>query len=252
MPECPVCKKDIQEGAKKCMHCGSFVNSVRRGFEILLKGFQLISFVGVLLVLVFAYQSNRIANEGLKLTKQSITESLARTDSSLSLSRQQLAVMIEALDVQRDQAKTERQKKELAEKELKEKTKPRIIIKLTEIRIGEDKLTVYFDVTNEGGSAAEHVVALGQLTSVNSARDTSSYWWAFDKIHPTKTKVLPVAVRLDTTDTLTCYLHVRYNWAVFDSEPETEKKYFLCPYLVGEGKYRISELDKKDIPRYWK
>ena len=72
--ECPICKKSIEDDARKCTHCGSYTRMRRRVWLGIREVVQFATFIAAIVVLILMYQSNQRMQEQLELLRKEFIE----------------------------------------------------------------------------------------------------------------------------------------------------------------------------------
>lgn len=211
--KCPACKEEIEQGAKKCKHCGSYVRMRRRFWGHVISGLQFCTLIAALVMLYFTWQNSRSIREQLDIQKESL--------------------------------------KQLSEQFIEEK-RPRIEIILTQVSVEHTDLVLYVDYENTGFADAENlllcivlkyqdspadtiVMPCTRMTKISAARK-QSHKWPFSGLRASD---------------LTCLIEARYTWSMRDLD-YTDEKYFRLPYDSERKQYGRYLLTEEQIQTLWK
>src|SRR3990170_5412644 len=139
MAACPHCKEQIENGAKKCHHCGLWVTRSRRFFGWIKSIVEFLTFVAAILVLVVMVWHSYIMKDSLKVSERS----LQQIDSSLALSTKQT-------DLLRQQLYVESKAEEVQRKNVMEEKRPRIAISSHQVTLSDTGMFIRTELLNQG------------------------------------------------------------------------------------------------------
>ncbi|MGB2698682.1 MAG: zinc ribbon domain-containing protein [Candidatus Zixiibacteriota bacterium] len=246
--KCPECKEEIEDGAKKCKHCGSYTEPGKRRYESTKDIVQFATFIAAIIVLFLMLGSNLImqksveqGSEAVELTKVSI----AKIDTGFALTREQIRIQQEQLDWQKKSVET-------LSKGFIEEKRPRLEINTTKIDLQDTSIILYVDFVNKGFADAEDILVYIVLKYMDSPNDTLGYDIdRVSKITKAKPRTWRWGCRLLRRSDLICLIEVRYTWRIVDLNFK-ENKFYNYVYNQEDEKYGIYTLTGEQIKDLWK
>lgn len=209
---CPICKKEIEDDAKKCTHCGSYTRKRRRLWLGIREVVQFATFIAAIAVLILMYQSNRGLQEQLQLQRQSV---------------------------------------QVLFKTFIEEKRPRIEIGHREIEFTDTAWVLYVDLHNNGQADAEDISIYIVLKYEHAPKDTLKQSQSrirkiakAGKINHSIT--LPILKRVN----LTSFIEVRYTWKIMNL-PYEEKKHYRFYYNKARERYGTRVLLDEQVNELW-
>jgi len=211
--KCPACKEEIEEGAKKCKHCGCYTTIGRRSWAGIRSVLHLGTLIAALVLLYLAWESHRGMQEELQLQRTSVEQ----------LSQQFV-----------------------------EEKRPRIEIRKPGIVNQDTASLLYSEVYNNGFADAEDILIYTLLKYEDSLEDTlaadiTRVAKVTKETSLTNALLLPPLQNRD----LTCLIEVRYTWVMRELDYK-DKKYFLLRYDKEQNGYQARILADRQIRELWK
>jgi hypothetical protein len=146
--QCPKCRCPIEENTRVCPHCQSKLTIWGKG----LRAIEVLSFMATAITVIFLYHSIKQTQYGLDLSKLDI----ARNDSLLTLNTEQIQLMKEANNIERNRDLFVNKKANMEEMQYINDQKPILAIS-SKGNIADGILTLGLDITNNGKSTASEV-----------------------------------------------------------------------------------------------
>lgn len=211
--KCPVCKEEIEEGAKKCKHCGNYVRVRRRFWGHVISGLQFCTLIAALVILYFTWQDSRSIREQFDIQKESLRQ----------LSEQFI-----------------------------EEMRPRIEIAPTRVEPTDGGVVLYVTFKNTGFADAQDIQLYVILKYEDTPKDTLAYRMTpIVTITKDMTLTQPYRASLPRKADLTCFIQARYTWEM-KSLRYHNQKYLRFPYDKVSNSYRRLVLDKEEIEKLWR
>ncbi len=231
--QCPHCKRDIADDAKKCHHCGAWISRSRRIYSGLISATPLLT----ILVLGFMICQTNIMKYTIKQGQESINalqRLTIKADSSLSLDIQDLAIRIE--------------QKELDAKRVKiseEQSSPKIQIRTPIITVSDSGLNIYTDIGNTGSLDAESVVILFTYKIPLSVQDTLTFMYELNRMAAGYRKNFENFIKMVSPLKWDFYskINVKYKSPVFEGVL-SDRKYFEHTYHKDTQNFSTKTLDE--------
>jgi len=237
MAICPHCKEQIEDGTKKCPHCGLWVTRLRRFCVVARTTVEFITFITAIVVLLLMYHQNSIMKDSLKVSEKS----LIQIDSSLALNAKQIDLMSKQLNVE---VKAE----DVQRKKVIEEKRPRVAISSHQVTISGTEMLIRTEVLNRGESDANNVIILIFYKLRPELKEKNSDYYTFPKIPKNSSQIIKnsIVVKADVGDFYTL-VDVRYDWSLFLVNNLEEYKGYWHHYDKEKKTYITHNLDDKMI-----
>jgi len=79
--KCPICKEEIEDGAKKCKHCGSYIKTLTRGWGIITSFLQVCTFIAAIILLYYQQEQLSLQRKSVEeISKEFVEENRPRIE----------------------------------------------------------------------------------------------------------------------------------------------------------------------------
>ncbi len=160
MAICPHCKEQIQDGAKKCHQCGSWVTKPRRIFGSVKSTVEFLTFIAAVFVLGVMIYQYTIMKETIKQGWENIDlfrASVERMDTSIAIARREFKLAENDFDLKLKQFKADVEQSVFERKIKIDADRPNISISAGEITVTDTVTFIRIKLINKGNSDAENM-----------------------------------------------------------------------------------------------
>jgi len=256
MTTCPHCKEQIEDGAKKCPHCGLWVTTLRRigvGVKIVIEFLTFIAAIAVLGIMVW---HSFIMKKSLEVSEQALLQmdsTFTLTTTQIGLQEKEYDVLRNELDLMRSTYEVQMGQYEVSRKESLERNRPRIVIHPPKVTVTDSCLILYTNVENKGSSDADEVLVLVRCKFPQQGEGSPKYYeHLFDigKITINYTNNLPFAIPIFDRD-LYSMVDLRYEWLLYQ-EYYGDCKYFIHQYNKDSVTFDSKKLELDEAKQIFK
>jgi len=210
--KCPICKKEIKDGATKCEHCGSYIRWLRRKWQGVREVVQFATFVAAIVVGYLIYQGNERMQEQLNLQRESV---------------------------------------EYVRQQFIEEKRPRIEIHPDTLDLTDTSSVLYVNFKNMGFADAEDLSIYYALKYEQTPRDTLADTLVHvPRITTARGLTLMWSLPALKKVNLTCLIDVRYTWTIRDLNYKM-KRHYRFYYDKQRERYGIHVLVGEQIKQLW-
>lgn len=238
MAKCPLCKREIDDDARKCPHCGSGVTILRRFLSTIKSIVEFATFVAAIFVLVVMYRDSKIMRDSLLLSQETVRqgwENIKLLTEEHDLWRQDIELSRTSVEVQKNQQK-------LSKAESMVTLQPNMEIDAPVVTVSDTGLHILVPVENIGRSDAWNVLAEMVCKFSFPVKDTLRFKSTFDKITTGRRMVLRYFIYSASLENFNSFVNLKYSWAS-DQEKFENHKYFEHVYNKESRTFSSSRID---------
>ncbi len=240
---CPACKNTVNEGASKCHHCGFYIRGKYKWTLFIVRVIEFLALLAVVATLWFLYKANDISQRAFEENRKANLEALVRVDSSLALLRRQV-------QIQEEQASTEKKGQLWKEKEFLETNKPVIVITPLSLTQTDSGVQFYFSIKNRGPVSAERIAVYVRTKLRANRVEKGDTAWYFDELTPERPTNFSMTVPYSKGADILWYVDVKYKWPGVNYEG-LQRASFIAYFQKNDINYKVRMLDDTKHRMYW-
>lgn len=239
---CPNCRAPIDELAKRCPSCFSDLTKWSLIIKIIKIGSSLAT-TGALFVLICATYQTKTA---IDLQKDYI-ESL---DSSLALTRGQMALQDSANELTRQQIFQSEKDRSQKTREYIDQRKPWLVLLRTDSSLKSGKPIFHFNIRNDGKAEAS---SISKTITFFDTKYKPLGWdqMQIEDLFSSNKKTVTENCRFSKMDTLLMLIHLEWSWREYDKNYSNDL-YRIAIFDSLSNKYSVQEIPANEWDEFRK